>query len=298
MDVVKVSLFNYTIGLNYFKFIFVFLSVGLIAQTKVDESQLMVFEPNEQSVQFNEIYTQNFFFGNFGVRQLISAVPINNQSVKTIEITAATSESKAKPVMEMHYNQEGQLTQMKVMKAFFGQEMNVEYQYKEGVLEQEKLIQNKEEKVNLFFYAKNQMIIKNSRGMLDVYSLNGKILTKESYMDGDLVLNDRIAGKCRLTYYQKKPINKYCFSNMNLETPLIIEEYTNNEDRAGKLILQVDQVLKITQNSEFEYSIYSNDSKRYTLKLNQDLRLTEFTFLGSKAEKTKPVNYKFNYIYY
>lgn len=279
------------------KFIFVFLTVGLFAQSKLDESQLKVFQPTEKSKVFNKVYTQNFFFGNFGVKQLIAAVPINNDNVKTIEIVAETSSMKDEPVMELLYNSSGDLIQMKVKQAFFGKEMLVDYQYKDGYLVEEKLTQPNEVTVNRFYYTDDKMVIENSKGILDIYTLEGEILLKNSYIDGELILSDRMVRNCRLTNYQRKPINKICYNNLNLKLPLTIEKYTNNENEAGRLVLQVDEVLSIDKSSDLEYDIKISGQSRYKLKLNQDSSLAEFAYLGNKEDKTKPVKYKFNYIY-
>ena len=279
------------------KYIFVFLTVGLFAQSKLDESQLKVFQPTEKSKVFNKVYTQNFFFGNFGVKQLIGAVPINNDNVKKIEIVAETPSVKDQPVMELLYNSSGDLIQMKVMQAFFGKEMLVDYQYKDGYLVEEKLTQSNEVTVNRFYYTDDKMIIENSKGILDVYTLEGEILLKNSYIDGEMILSDRMVRNCRLTNYQRKPINKICYNNLNLKLPLTIEKYTNNENEAGRLVLQVDEVLSIDKSSDLEYDIKISGQSRYKLKLNQDSSLAEFAYLGNKEDKTKPVKYKFNYIY-
>lgn len=279
------------------KYIFVFLTVGLFAQSKLDESQFKVFQPTEKSKVFNKVYTQNFFFGNFGVKQLIAAVPINNDNVKTIEIVAETSSMKDEPVMELLYNSSGDLIQMKVKQAFFGKEMLVDYQYKDGYLVEEKLTQPNEVTVNRFYYTDDKMVIENSKGILDIYTLEGEILLKNSYIDGELILSDRMVRNCRLTNYQRKPINKICYNNLNLKLPLTIEKYTNNENEAGRLVLQVDEVLSIDKSSDLEYDIKISGQSRYKLKLNQDSSLAEFAYLGNKEDKTKPVKYKFNYIY-
>lgn len=283
--------------MSYLKYTFVFLTIGLFAQTKFDESQLKVFEPSEISKDFNKVYTQNFFYGNFGLKQLIAAVPINNENVKTVEISAESSVVKNVPVMELHYNLSGNLIQMKIMEAFFGTAMTVDYEYKDGYLAEEKLTRSNEKIVNRFYYTDDKMIIENSRGLLDVYSMEAKLLIKNSYVGGELVLSDRLVRNCRLTNYQRKPINKICYSNLNSELPLSIEKYTNNENETGRLVLQIDEILSVNQSSDHEYDINIDGQLRYKLKLDQESRVAEFSYLGNKEDKTNPVNYKFNYIY-
>lgn len=284
------------------RFLFTFLSIGLFAQSNVDESKLKVFSPDENSAVYNEIYTANFFFGNFGLKQLVSAVPVNYKNVKSIKINATPSSGKSTPVMELYYDKVGHLTQMKVLESFFGKAMTVDYKYNEGLLEEETISKKEAKKevknINRFYYAEGKMIVKNFRDILDVYALNGKVLTKRSYLDGNLVFNDRMDGKCRLTYYKKDAINKVCFSSLNFDLPFTIEEYTNNEDRNGNIKLAKDSQLEIKKTKEGEYSILNNGKEQYILKLDKDMRIKEFNFLGNKAEKVAPVAFKFNYTYY
>ncbi|MFA7446862.1 MAG: hypothetical protein WCY77_00335 [Weeksellaceae bacterium] len=274
------------------------LSVNLFAQSKIDATQLKVFSPDENSIQYNEIYTQNFFFGNLGLKQLMSAIPINNQSVKTMKIAATNSMKKNQAIMELHYDQEGKIHQMKIFEAFFGDVMVIDYRYKEGLLDEEIITHNNQTKRNKFYYTDGKMIVENTKGILDVYSLNGKVLSKTNYMDGNLLMMDKMEGKCRLTLYRKQPINKVCFSNLNLEYPLTIDEFSNNEDKNGKLKLEKNLSLTLKKVNEFNYSILSNNNELYTLKLTKDMRVKELNFLGVKAEHVSPVDYTFNYINY
>lgn len=277
------------------KFLLIFLSISLTAQSKIDESQWKVFEPDEHSVLYNEIYTRDFFFGNFGLKQLAAGLPISNQDVKTILITAEKGALKNQKVMELQYSANGQLTQMKIFEDFFGKPMSIEYKYKDQLIEEEIITQNKEKKSNRFFYKDGKMVVLNTKGLLDIYSMNQKVLTKQTYMKGELVLNDRMDGKCRITTYNKKAINKVCFSDLNAKLPFVIDEYTQNENATGKLVLEKDQSLRLEQVSEREYKILANELHLYTLKLDQNNRVSEFDFLGIKREQIAPVSFKFNY---
>lgn len=287
--------------MRYLVFLSLIFSSLIFAQSTIEESKLKVFEPNENSVVYNQIYTQNFFFGNFGLKQLINAAHINNQSVKSIKISA-TSSAKPVSVMELYYNKDGKLTQMKVLESFFGKAMTVDYQYKNGLIEKETITKKENNKnklnINYFYYKDGKMVIKNFRKIIDVYSLNEKVLSKKSYIDGNLVFDDKMEGNCRLTYYKQEAIDKMCFSNLQLELPLTIEEFTNNEGKDGKPKLMKDRTLEIKKNNESEYSVLINEKEQYILKLDKDKRLKEFNFLGNKTEKVGAVNYKFNYTYY
>ncbi|MDD3458864.1 MAG: hypothetical protein PHO74_05260 [Weeksellaceae bacterium] len=286
--------------MNYIKFLALFHTVGIFAQSTIDEAQLKVFLPDENSQTYNWIYTQNFFFGNFGLKQLMSAVPVNPQPARSITISATPSSGKTVPVMELHYDKAGNLKRMNVLESFFGTPMTVEYKYRDGLIEQETIYQKKAgetvEKINLFYYAEGKMIVQNHRGMLDVYNLNGKVLSKRSYIAGKLVLNDKIEDNCRLTNYRGKPISKICFSSFNLDLPLSIEEFSMNEDKNGKVELMKDQTLEIKQKSEVEYSVLNNGKEQYILKLDENKRVKSFHFLGIKSEKVAPVNFNFNYM--
>lgn len=288
--------------MNAIKFLLIFLTTGLLGQSTVDESSLKVFSPDDNSIHYNQVYTDNFFFGNFGLKQLISAVPVENKNIKSVKITALPSSGKTVPVMEIYYDKEGHLTQMKVLESFFGKAMTVDYKYNEGLIEEETIVKKEGKKevknINQFYYKDGKMIVKNFRDVLDVYTLNGKVLSKRSYLDGNLVFNDRMDGKCRLTYYKKDAINKVCFSNLNLELPLTIDEYTNNEDKNGNIKLLKDAQLEIKKTKDGEYTVLNNGKEQYNLKLDKDKRIKEFNFLGNKSEKVAPVGFKFNYTNY
>ena len=259
---------------------------------------MKVFSPDENSQKFNEIYTQNFFFGNLGLRQLVAAVPMDTKSVKTVKISATNDARKNQSIMELHYTKEGRISQMKIFDAFFGESLNIDYKYKENLLAEEIITQNNKVKKNTFYYADGKMIVENTRGILDVYSLHGNVLSKTNYMDGNLVMMDKMEGKCRITYYKKQPISKVCFSNLNLDYPLTIDEYSANEDNKGKLALVQSEILQIKKESELNYSIWNNGKQLYTLLLTSNSRIKELKFLGIKSQKIGPVDYTFNYINY
>lgn len=279
------------------KYLLVFCSVWVWGQSQIVASETMVFEPNEQSIALNQLYTQHFFFGNFGLKQLIHAVPINNQSVKTIEISAKGVDS-SQPVMQLSYDDHGLLEEMKVFAAFFGESMTVKYVYKEGVLSEEQIQQHGETKTNRFYYKDDQMIVLTYKGILDLYKANGKVLLRNSYLDGQLLLNDRLKDGCRTTIYQKSPIHKVCFSNMNLKMPLSIEEFTQSQNKQGEMELLKDQTLRIEAINAQDYRIFNDEKEEYQLTLKTDGRVAEFSYNGNKSTKTPSINFIFNYINY
>lgn len=283
--------------MSVIRFLWLFIPVFISAQSKIDESKLKIFSPNEKSLDYNLAYTQNFFFGNFGLKQLMQAVNVNNQSVKTIKITAVRDSEKPLSIMELSYDKEGKLVQMKVMESFFGEDMTIDYKYRDGLIEQEIIRRKDGNRINQFYYSEGKMLIENYHQLLDVYSLNGKVLSKRTYQDGNLVFNDRMDGKCRQTIFRSETINKICFSNLDLNLPLTIEEYTMAENqKTNKPELKKVQTLEIKDTKVLNYSITSNGKEQYILELDDNQRIKKFNFLGNKAEHIAPVEFRFNYI--
>lgn len=280
--------------MNLLKIIILVLSVNLFAQGKTDVSKFKTFTPDENSEKFNEAYTQNFFFGNFGIKHLINAVPINEKGVKTMKVL-----SDNEMMMEFSFDSNGNLNQMKVSRALSGDDITVDYVYKDNVIAEEIFTTSEGKKTNKFYYSPGKMNVETSKGMLDVYTLRDKILYKTSHLDSKVVFKDRIEGKCRITQYQQDDINKICFTNFNYEIPFALEEYTSLEDvKTGRVSLKKDKTIEIKKESETEYAIYSNQKEVYKLNLDKDLRIKEFKFLGNKSENVNPIDFTFSYTYY
>lgn len=296
--VAKVLQFN-PIKLNYLKIIVLFLSVCVGAQSKTDVSKFKTFEPDEHSAKLNEAYTRNFFFGNFGIKHLINAVPINDQSVKTIKITTDAETKKNQSIMDFSFDEKGKLIQMKVSELLSGEPITVDYIYKDNLISEEIMTTPEGKQSNKFYYAGGKMTVETGKGMLDNYALKDKILFKTSYLDGKIVFKDRIEGKCRITQYRQDDINKICFSNFNYQLPFSLEEFTSTENvKTGKISLTKDKTIEITKQSETQYSIFTNQREVYQLYLDKDLRIKEFKFLGNKTEHLEPFSFAFTYTYY
>lgn len=281
------------------KIIVLILSVNLFSQSKTDVSKLKTFAPDENSMKFNEAYTKNFFFGNFGIKHLVNAAPINVNSVKTIKVTTDTDTKKAETMMDFLFDKEGKLAQMKVYESFSGEAITVDYVYKDNLISEEVFTTNEGRRTNKFYYSEEKMTVETSKGMVDNYSLKDQILYKTSYLDGKLVFKDRIDGKCRITQYRNDDINKICFSNFNYQLPFSLEEFTSTEDvKTGKINLVKDKTIEIKKQSDTQYSIFTNQKEIYQLYLDKDFRIKEFKFLGNKSENVKPINFTFSYTYY
>lgn len=285
--------------MNLLKIVILVLSVNLFAQGKTDMSKFKTFAPDENSVKFNEAYTQNFFFGNFGIKHLINAIPINEKSVKTIKVSTDTKTQKNQTAMDFAFDPEGKLIQMKISELLSGEAVTVDYVYKENLISEEIFTTSEGKKSNKFYYSEGKMNVETSKGMLDIYSLKDKILYKTSYLDGKLVFKDRMEGKCRITQYKQDDINKICFSNFNYQIPFTLEEFTSNENvKTGKISLVKDKTIEVKKQSETQYSIFSNQKEVYQLDLDKDSRIKEFKFLGNKSENVSPISFIFSYTYY
>jgi len=277
------------------KFIILFISVGIFAQTK-NVNQLLVFQPDENSVKFNEVYTENFFFGNFGIKPLVNAIPIDNQKVKSIKISAETEGKTTTNVFELNYDKEGKLTQMKISEMLSGKALTVNYIYKDGLIQEEIFTDAEGMKSNKFHYAEGKMIVENTKGMIDVYQLKGNLLYKQAYLNGKPVFKDRIEGKCRITSYQQDDIDKTCYSNFNGELPFTLEEFSTSENaKTNKITLISESTWKVEKNENGTYSILNGNIELYRLELNKNSTVKNFEFLGIKSEFKKPIHFSFKY---
>ena len=51
------------------------------AQKTIIEKDLMVFKPTESSKKLNKAYSDNMFFGLFGIKPFINALDLNEKSI-------------------------------------------------------------------------------------------------------------------------------------------------------------------------------------------------------------------------
>jgi hypothetical protein len=282
------------------RFFVLFCSVGLMAQTPIkDVNQLLDFKPDENSKSYNQVYTQNFFFGNFGIKPLINAIPINNSKVKTVKISADKSGDKTPNIMEITYDKAGLIQKLTISEKLSGHKREVTYVYQDGLISEEKFKDASGTKINKFHYAEGKMIVQNIKGLIDVYELKGDVFTKQSFMSGKQVFKDRIEGKCRITTYLKEDIDKTCYSNFNAELPLLVEEYVNTYDmKSKKTVLVPENKWELKKVDDSNYSVYRDGKESYKVKLDKDKRVKTFEFLGNKSENVKPVLYTFTYTYH
>lgn len=301
VDVEKVSLCNHSnLKMKLIKLFVLLFSVSLMAQTPIKEvKSLLVFSPDENSKTYNEVYTQNFFFGNFGIKPLINAIPINSSKVKTLKISAEKSGKKVANIMEIVYDKNGLIQKMNISDLLAGNKREVTYVYQDGLIIEEKFKDESGTKTNKFHYAEGKMIVQNIKGLVDVYELKGDVFTKQSFMNGKQVFKDRIEGKCRITTYQSEDIDKICFSNFNSELPLVVEEFVNSYDmKSKKTVLSPENKWELKKTDESNYAILRDGKSNYELKLDKNKRVKSFEFLGNKSENLPPVSYTFTYTYH
>jgi len=230
---------------------------------------------------------------------LANAVPVDNENVKTIKISAETEGKKTANVFELHYNKKGNLTQMKISESLSGKEFQVNYSYKDGLISEEIFKDASGTKSNKFHYAEGKMIVENTKGMTDVYQLKGNVLYKESFLDGKEVFKDRIEGKCRITSYQNQDIDKTCYRSFEAGVPFWMEEYSNTENtESAKTYLTPQHKWNVVSNSENQYSFLNGKTELYKLKLNKNKNVESFEFLGIKNEFKPPILFTFKYELY
>lgn len=281
------------------KYILLFLSVSVWAQSQSEVDRLLVFNPDENSVKFNEVYTDHFFFGNFGIKYLMNAVPIDNKNVKSIKISSEIEGKKTPDVMVLNYDKKGKLIQMKISEKLSGKAMTVDYVYKDGLIQEEVFKDKQGTRSNKFHYADGKMIVENIKGMTDVYQLKGKLLYKETYLNGKEVFKDRIEGRCRITTYQQNNIDKTCYSNFYGQFPLSMEEFSTSENmKTNKITLVSESVWKVEDNKNGTYSFLNDKTELYRLELDKNSRIKNFEFLGIKSEFKKPIHFSFDYELY
>jgi len=284
--------------MGFLKIIFLFAFIDVLGQSK-NTDQLLVFNPDENSVKFNEVYTENFFFGNFGIKPLVNAIPIDNKNVKTIRISAETEGKKTSDVMILNYDKNGKLIRMKISEMLSGKAMEVNYVYKDGLIQEEIFKEAQGTKSNKFHYAEGKMIVENTKGMIDVYQLKDKTLYKQTYLGGKPVFKDRIEGKCRITSYRNNDIDKTCYSNFSAEFPMTMEEFSTSENaKTGKTTLTPEKQWEVKKAEDKTYSILSGGTELYRLELNKNSNVENFEFMGIKSELKKPIYFSFTYTYY
>ncbi len=285
--------------MNWLKYTGLFLLLGIFSPVQSQVDKLLVFTPDENSIKFNKVYTNHFFFGNFGIKPLINSVPINSSKIKSIRISAESEGTKTPDVMVLYYDKEGKLTQMKISEMLSGKALEVNYVYKEGLISEEIFKDKDGTRSNKFHYANGKMIVENTKGMIDVYQLKDKTLYKQAYLNGKLVFKDRIEGKCRITSYNQDDIDKTCYSNFKDEFPMTMEEFSTSENvETGKTTLVPERKWEIKKLNDQTYSVISGSVELYRLELDKNSNVKNFEFLGVKSEFKSPIHFSFSYTYY
>ncbi|WP_313373846.1 hypothetical protein [Chishuiella sp.] len=273
-----------------------FSCVTIFAQNTIVEKDFMVFKPTESSIKLNKVYTENMFFGLFGVKNLVNALPIDESKIKTVVITNVATK---KVVYKANYDLNNHIIDLELTNELIDP-TKVNYSYKDGVLEKEMITKKgKEQRVNEFFYDQDKMYIKNANKLFDIVWLEGDILLKKTYLDQKLGFEDRLMHDCRITKSLGRDINKVCFSSSIFKAPFKVKEYTPEiEPKTEKVNLIDGPWSEIKLIKDNKYQILKNNQPQFEVVLDQNKRIKEFKFLGNKSEKQEPMNFKFTYTFY
>lgn len=272
-----------------------FSCVSIFAQNTIIEKDLMIYKPTDFSIKLNESYTENMFFGLFGIKNLINSLDVSSSKIKTVVITNTTSK---KVVYKANYGVNNNLLDIELTNELV-EPIKVNYTYKDGVVEKEVIKKGTEEKINQFFYDQNKMYIKNANKLFDIVWLEGDILLKKTYLDQKLGFEDRLMHDCRITKSLGRDINKICYSSSKFHIPFKIKEFIPDVELKTEKVNLIEgpwsEIKLITIN---KYQILKNNQPQFEVILDQNKRIKEFKFLGNKSEKQEPINFNFTYTFY
>ncbi|MDH2206777.1 MULTISPECIES: hypothetical protein [Empedobacter] len=266
------------------------------AQKTIIEKDLMVFKPTESSKKLNKAYSDNMFFGLFGIKPFINALDLNEKSIKTVTITNASTKKVA---YKANYDAANNLLDFELTEEV-AKPLKVKYTYQDGLIATETIDRKGSEvKVNQFYYDLDKMYIKNSNSLFDVTWLEGDVMLKKTYLDQKLGFEDRLMHDCRITKSLGQDINKICFSSSTFSVPFKIKEYTPDvEPRTEKINLVEGQWSDIKLIAQNKYVITMKNQPQFEVVLDQNQRIKEFKFLGNKVDKQQPLTYNFTYTFY
>ncbi|WP_313387022.1 hypothetical protein [Chishuiella sp.] len=280
---------KFALLITFFSCIFIF------AQNTIIEKDLMIYRPTDFSIKLNKVYTENMFFGLFGIKNLINALDVNSSKIKTVVITNRASKNV---VYKANYDVNNNLLDIELTNELVDP-VKVNYTYKDGVLEKEVIKKGTDEKINQFFYGQDKMYIKNANKLFDIVWLEGDILLKKTYLDQKLGFEDRLMHDCRITKSLGRDINKVCYSSSNFQIPFKIKEFIPDvELKTEKVNLIEGPSSEIKLMSINKYKILKNNQPQFEVVLDQNKRIKEFKFLGNKTEKQEPINFNFTYTFY
>jgi len=293
VDVVKVLQFNQMKkGVSLILFLICF---SAFAQKTIIEKDLMVFKPTESSMKLNKAYSDQMFFGLFGVKPFIQAINLNEAKIKTITITNASTKKVA---YKANYDVNQRLLNFELTDEIT-QPLKVNYIYQDGVISTETIERKGNEvKQNQFFYNQDLMYIKNANQLFDIVWLEGDVMLKKTYLDQQIGFEDRMMHDCRITR-SLEDINKICFSSSTFSVPFKVKEYTPDVDpRTEKVNLIEGKWSEIKTVSQNKFVIIRNNHPQFEVVLDQNQRIKEFKFLGNKAEKQESLIFNFTYTFY
>jgi len=281
------------------KIAFLFLLVQCIfvfGQKTIKADSYKTYEPTEDSKKINTAYSENMFFGLFGVKHFISALPINHTNVKSVTVTSNANPKIKTPVYKAIYNTNGTINMFEISEQI-GKALQVEYEYKEGVIANEVIhYQGKNATKNTFYYKDDKMYIQKPDQKFEIVWLEGDVLLKKIYTEGQISTEDRLMHNCRITKSIGQDVNKVCFNDSNFKIPLIITDYVPEVDaNTLKINLIEGEKSEIKSIGENKFAIILQGKERFHITLDKDKRIKSFNYLGNQALKEAPIDFTFAY---
>lgn len=271
-------------------------SLVAFAQKTINLDEHKTFNISEDSRKLNNAYADNMFFGIFGVKHFINALDVNHKGVKSITITSNANPKIKTPVYKAIYNSDGTLNTFEISEQI-GNALQVNYDYKDGVIEKETIhYQGKNAITNTFYYNEDKMYIQKPDQKFEMVWLEGDVLLKKVYIDNQISTEDRLMHNCRITRSIGQDVNKICFNDSNFKIPLIITDYVpevNVNTRQISLIKGDESQIKSIGDNKF--AIVLQGKERFHIILDKDKRIKSFNYLGNPALQEKPIEFSFAY---
>lgn len=271
----------------------------IVFSQKTISADYKVFETSKQSINLNNAYANNMFFGLFGVKHFINALDLNFKGIKSISITSNVNPKIKTPVYKAIYNQDGTINTFEISEQL-GKPLQVKYDYKNGFIDKEIIhYQNKNVTENIFYYSDDKMYIEKPKQITEMVWLEGDVLLKKVYTDNKIATEDRLMHNCRITRSIGQDVNKICFNNADFKIPLIVTDFVPEVDeKTLKVNLKEGNKSEIKLISENKYAIYFKGKERYQVTLDKDKRIKSFNYLGNPALKEAPISFTFAYTMY
>ena len=274
-------------------------SLLVFGQKTIDSESLKTFNVTEDTKKVNEAYAENMFFGIFGVKHFMNALPINTKGVKSVTVTSNANPKVKTPVYKALYNADGTINMFEISEQI-GKALQVQYDYKQGVITKETIhYQGKNPIQHTFYYNEDKMYIQKPDQKFEMVWLEGDVLLKKVYTENKVGTEDRLMHNCRITRSIGQDVNKVCFNDSSFKVPLIITDYVPEVDaNTLKINLIKGEQSQIKSIGENSYAIILQGREKFHISLDQQKRIKSFNYLGNPALREKPIEFLFAYTMY